>query len=173
MKRLKNIKNFGIKNPHKKKSTKLKLCKNDISSHNNFPKKNFCVEWIKKFKKFKKKCSQQILEKTLKKLEESATKKMDPSEMIKKISKKLKGKKNCDKKKDEKLLELKFEEFKKQASQIMQKELAYEKNVLNEQKTKLECEDKKLNDELKKEEHYTKKIMEEMKKKAKKIKILR
>ena len=46
-------------------------------------------------------------------MEEGASKKMDPSEMIKNISKKIKGKKGCHKKKDEKLLELKFAEFKK------------------------------------------------------------
>merc|ERR1712032_809369 len=93
---------------------------------------------------------------------------MDPSQMIKNISSKIKGKKGCKKKGNEKLLELKFAEFKKQADLIMKKEMAYEKNVLNTQKTKLDCEDKKLLDELKKEEHYTKKIMGEMKKKKKK-----
>jgi len=168
---LKNPENFGIKNHNKKKTTKIKLCNSDNNlSMEHLPKKNFCVDWIKKFKKFKKKCSQQLLEKTLKTLEESATKKIDPSEMIKNISKKIKGKKNCHKKKDEKLLELKFEEFKKQANQIMQKEMSYEKSVLDQQKTKLECEDKKLNDELKKEEFYTKKILGEMKSKKKKNK---
>lgn len=163
---LNSYENFGIKNSQRKKS-KIKLCH---SEEEKLPQRNFCREWIKKFNKFKKKCSQQILDKTLKKLEESANKKMDPSQLIKKISEKIENGKNCQKEKNEKLLELKFAEFKKQANQIMQKEMDYEKNVLNNQKIKLECEDKKLNDELKKEEHYIKKIMGEMKNKDKKKK---
>ncbi len=164
---LNSYENFGI-GSQRKKSSKIKLCHKNEG--NNLPKKNFCVEWIKKFNKFKKKCSQQILDKTLKKFEESASKNIDPSALIKKISEKIEDGKNCKKEKNEKLLELKFAEFKKQANQIMQKEMNYEKNVINQQKEKLECEDKKLNDELKKEEHYIKKIMGEMKNKDKKNK---
>merc|ERR1712032_271097 len=157
---------FGI--AHKKRSQKLKLCHGGNNPLASIPGRNFCVEWIKKFKRFKKKCSAQVLEQTMKKFEESASKPMDPSQMIKNISSKIKGKKSCKGKGNEKLLELKFAEFKKQADLIMKKEMAYEKNVLNTQKTWVDCEDKKLLDELKKEEHYTKKIMGEMKKKKKK-----
>lgn len=140
------------------------MCHGD--EEEKIPAKNFCSEWIKNFNKFKKKCSQQIMDKTLKEFEESANKKTDPADLIKKISDSMDKGKDCKKEQNEKLLEAKFAEFKKQANSIMKKEMDYEKNVLNAQKTKLECEDKKLNDELKKEEHYIKKIMKEFKKKG-------
>merc|ERR1711957_400328 len=44
---MKNVKILGILNPHKKKSTKIKLCKNDMGSH-NFSKKKFLCRVDKK-----------------------------------------------------------------------------------------------------------------------------
>merc|ERR1712032_1072003 len=102
---MRNSHGFGI--AHKKRSQKLKLCHGN-TPRASIPGRNFCVEWIKKFKRFKKKCSAQVLEQTMKKFEESASKPMDPSQMIKNISSKIKGKKVCKKKGNEKTSRIKI-----------------------------------------------------------------
>lgn len=150
------------------KSPKIRLCntfnENKLGNLNNV---NFCQDWMKRFNEFKKKCSNQIMEKMIKDIEKSVNSKINTDSLINKISKKLKGKKGIKTKRKEQMLDLQFEEFKKQAEQVLKKENSYEKSLIEQEKQRLECEDKKLNEEIKNQEIMAKKLLKEIKKEKK------
>jgi hypothetical protein len=122
-------------------------------------KDQMCQIWVKKIQEFKKKCSNQALEKIINEIQSSATNSKDPFKQIDILQKKLNIKESKDNEMREKKLLLQFEEFKKQAKELIEKEEAYEKKLENQEKDRIECEEKKMTSAIQKEEAVANKIL--------------
>jgi hypothetical protein len=122
-----------------------------------------CEVWVKKIQDFKRKCSNQALEKIVNEITASASaNNSDPFKQIDILQKKLNIKESKDNEIKEKKLVLQFEEFKKQAKELIEKEEAYEKKLESQEKNRIECEEKKMGSAILKEEAIANKILNDI-----------
>lgn len=138
-------------------SSKVRICTPPTPEESS--KDQICQYWVKKIQDFKKKCSNQALEKIINEIQSSATNIKDPFKQIDILQKKLKIKESKDNEMKEQNLVNQFEEFKKQAKELIEKEEAYEKKLENQEKDRIECDEKKMNSAIRREEAVANKIL--------------
>jgi hypothetical protein len=126
---------------------------------------NICETWVKRIKEFKNNCSKKFLNKIESDLQESLRQAQDPYALDNKINS-LQNKvfdderlKNQEK---EKALEMQFEEFKRQARDILTKEDEYEAKLEQQQREHYEIEQRKLRESSEREEQTARRLLDDM-----------
>jgi len=150
-----------------KKSIKFPNCiklEDQVNNHNSVrlcdssPSLKPCDQWIEKIIDFKKKCSNQILDE----ISKNSIPVIDPLIKLKYFADKFNLKANEESKLKEQSLDGKFREFKKQTKELLDKEEAYENQLLKSEKDRLQGSENNMIKELELEQKIKKKILAEM-----------